>query len=137
MVVLVQPRLSIIFISSKEGWCDKSHTLPLPYPGYATGITIVENSLSEYLEDAMPGHTSFSTGASVKTPSTATESEAASTIFTPATLIDDFKLSKEKKKRRPVCSCTCTCRPLYVCVHVYASRCVHACVYSCVACVAA
>ena len=34
MVVLVQPRFSIIFISSKEGWCGKSHTLP--YPGYAT-----------------------------------------------------------------------------------------------------
>ena len=33
MVVLVQPRLSIIFISSKEGWCGESHTLP--YPGYA------------------------------------------------------------------------------------------------------
>ena len=100
MVVLVQPRLSIIFINSKEGWCGESHTLPLPYPGYTTGITIVENSLSEYLEDhlhAMPGHTSFSTGASVQTPSTATESEAASTVFTPATLIDDFKLSKEKK----------------------------------------
>ena len=27
MVVLVQQRLSIIFIKSKEGWCDKSHTL--------------------------------------------------------------------------------------------------------------
>ena len=37
-VVLVQPRLSIIFISSKEsccsGWCGGSHTLP--YSGYAT-----------------------------------------------------------------------------------------------------
>ena len=34
MVVLVQPRLSITFISSKEGWCGESHTLP--YSGYAT-----------------------------------------------------------------------------------------------------
>ena len=50
-------------------------------------------------------------------------------LFAPATLIDDFKLSKEKKKKRPVCSCTCTCCPSYVCVHVHASRCVHACVY--------
>ena len=33
-MVLVQPRLSIISISSKEGWCGKSHTLP--YPGYVT-----------------------------------------------------------------------------------------------------
>ena len=35
MVVLVQPRFSITFINSKEGWCGESHTLP--YPGYATG----------------------------------------------------------------------------------------------------
>ena len=34
MVILAQPRLSIIFISSKEGWCGESHILP--YPGYAT-----------------------------------------------------------------------------------------------------
>ena len=45
MVVLVQPRLSIIFISSKEGWCGESHTLP--YPGYATGLWI-ENSLGQH-----------------------------------------------------------------------------------------
>ena len=37
-VVLVQPRLNgiIFMISSKEGWCGESHTLP--YPGYATGL---------------------------------------------------------------------------------------------------
>ena len=39
MAVLVQPRLSITFIGSKEGWCGESHTLP--YPGYATAIDIV------------------------------------------------------------------------------------------------
>ena len=38
MVVVVQPRLSIIFIISKEGWCGESHTLP--YPGYTTVIII-------------------------------------------------------------------------------------------------
>ena len=37
MVVLVQPRLSIIFISSREGWCGENHTLP--YPGYATDVS--------------------------------------------------------------------------------------------------
>ena len=100
---------------------DTSHTSVL----LNVGITIVENSLSEHLEDhlhAMPGHTSFSTGSSVQTPSTATESEAASTVFTPATLIDDFKLSKEKKKRRPVCSCT-------VPVILRMCACVHVCMY--------
>ena len=39
MVVLVQPRLSIIFISSKEGWCGESHTLPYPGHGYATAYS--------------------------------------------------------------------------------------------------
>ncbi len=42
MAVLVQPRFSIIFISSKEGWCGESHTLP--YPGYATECIMLINT---------------------------------------------------------------------------------------------
>ena len=52
MVVLVQSRLSIIFISSKEGWCGESHTLP--YPGYATVYvsTILLSLLAFNVSDA-------------------------------------------------------------------------------------
>ena len=50
MVVLVQPRHSIICISSKEGWCGKSHTLP--YPGYTTDFRL------ESLKRGVWGHSS-------------------------------------------------------------------------------
>ena len=52
MVVLVQPRFSITFISSKEGWCGESHTLS--YPGCAVCMSIemsfppIEGTLSTW-----------------------------------------------------------------------------------------
>ena len=52
MVVLVQQRLSIIFISSKEGWCGESHTLP--YPGYATAETSATRFVAVDLQLAHP-----------------------------------------------------------------------------------